>query len=366
MGWFDSLKNELIDIIEWLDDSNDTLVHRFERHDNEIKNGAQLIVRESQAAVFVDQGEYADVFTPGRHELSTSNLPILSTLKGWKYGFDSPFKSEVYFVSTKRMIDLGWGTPNPVMMRDQDFGVVRARAFGNFSIRIVEPKKFLSEVAGTNSGYKTEDIQDFLRSIIVSGFSDALAEAKIPVLDVAAKYDELSAVCNEKLKAKFNEFGLDLLDFVIENISLPEEVERMIDKRTSMGAVGENNFNSFQMGKSLEDAANNPGAGVSDAVGMGLGFGMANNLMNNQQYQNSSNGGSTPPPFNEKKYFVILNGSQNGPYPVSQIKEYIKQGNVNRDTMVWAEGMANWDQAGKIGEFSSDFGAMPPPPPPMS
>lgn len=363
MGWLSGLRGELIDIVEWIDESNDTIVKRFERHDNEIKNGAQLIVRESQYAVFVDQGKFADVFEPGHYELKTENLPVLSTLKGWKYGFDSPFKAEVYFLSAKRLIALGWGTPNPIMMRDQDFGIVRIRSFGNFSIKVKEPKLFLTEISGTNVEYKTEEVQDFLRSYINSIYADTLAEAKIPVLDLATQYEELGQLVSQRLESKFAQVGVELLDFVIENISLPEEVEEMIDNRSSMGAVGATNFNQFQVGKSIEDAANNPSGGASDGIGMGMGFGMANNLMS-QQSQPPSTGGSTPPPLGGNKvYHVAVNGQQHGPYPLADMLNYIKEGRIAADTKVWCEGMSGWEDAAKVSDFSSAFGggSMPPP-----
>lgn len=364
MGWLDSIRGEFIDIIEWLDESSDTIVSRFERHDNEIKNGAQLIVRESQSAVFVNLGKYADVFHPGQYQLTTQNLPILSTLMGWKYGFDSPFKAEVYFVSTKRLIDLGWGTPNPIMMRDNDFGVVRVRSFGNFSIRVTDPKTFLSEVAGTNATYRKSDIQDYLRSFIVGAFADMLGEAKIPVLDLAAQYEELGRLCSTKLSEKFSQLGLELLDFVVENISLPEEVERAIDKRTSMGAVGVSDFTKFQSGIAMEDAANNPSGGASEGIGMGMGFGMANSMIHNQQQP--LGGAGTPPPIgNTKTYFVYLNGNQEGPFPASQIHDYIQKRVISRETMLWTNGMANWQKAEELSDFTHDFGNTPPPPPPM-
>ncbi len=364
MGWFNNLGSELIDIIEWIDESNDTIVKRFERHDNEIKNGAQLIVRESQYAVFVEQGKFADVFTPGRYELKTENLPVLSTLKGWKYGFDSPFKAEVYFLSAKRLINLGWGTPNPIMMRDQDFGIVRVRSFGNFSIRIKDPKLFLSEISGTNDIYKTEEVQDYLRSHIISTYTDSLAEAKIPVLDLATQYEELGQLVSQRLETKIHKVGVELLDFVIENISLPDDVEEMIDNRSGMGAVGSTNFNQFQVGKSIEDAANNPEGSASSGIGMGLGFGMANNLMSQQQPPQPTQN-TSPPPIGGTgvAYHVAINGQQHGPYSVADILSYIKEGRILADTKVWCEGMPGWTDAAQVGELSSAFGGGSAPPP---
>jgi membrane protease subunit (stomatin/prohibitin family) len=191
MGLFNKLKGEFIDVIEWTDSSSDTMVYRFERYGNEIKNGAKLTVRESQAAVFINEGQLADVFKPGMYDLTTANLPVLSTLKGWKHGFESPFKAEVYFVNTKRFTDLKWGTQNPIMLRDKEFGPVRLRAFGSYSIRVTDPAVFLKEIVGTDDDFNKDEVTGQLRNIVVSRFSDALGESGIAVLDLASNYNEL-------------------------------------------------------------------------------------------------------------------------------------------------------------------------------
>src|SRR5918997_5474832 len=239
MGILDRLSpsSQFIEVIEWLDDSPNTLIYRFPVKDQEIKNGAQLIVRESQAAVFVYEGQIADQFPPGRYTIDGGNTPILSKLGAWKYGFNSPFKSEVYFVSTRQFQDLKWGTPNPVMMRDPDFGMVRLRAFGIYSIRVADPQAFLKEITGTNARFVTEDVEGQLKRTLVGGFSDALGESKIAALDLASNYDELSKFTRVKLNEEFKPYGLELTKFVIENISLPQEVEAAMDKRTSMGVT---------------------------------------------------------------------------------------------------------------------------------
>ncbi len=371
MGLFDRFKTELIDIIEWIDDSRDTMVFRFERHDNEIKNGAKLIVRESQVAVFIEQGQFADLFTPGTYTLSTENLPILSTLKGWKYGFDSPYKAEVYFVSTKRFTDMGWGTPNPVMMRDAEFGALRLRAFGNYAMRVVDAPKFLREIAGTDSNFTTEEVEDQLRSFIVSGFTDAIGEAQIPALDLASKYDEISEFCNRKITDKFDNYGLELVDFVVENISLPEEVEAMLDKKSSMNILGNNmgQFNQMQAGIAMENASNNPqGGGMSEGMGMGMGFGMAQNMaqaFNNQQQQQPQAGVGAPPPVpQETAFHAVINGAQAGPFTLGQLKTMVVNNQFTKETLVWKDGMAGWAAASTIPELTPVFGSVPPPPPP--
>ena len=277
MGILDALRSQFIEVIEWLDDSGNTLLYRFPVHGQEIKNGAQLTVRESQTAVFVFQGQIADVFSPGLYTIDGGNTPILTKLGAWKYGFNSPFKAEVYFINTKQFTDLKWGTPNPVMMRDADFGMVRLRAFGIYSIRVVEPRALIKEIAGTNAQFVTEDIEGQLKRTLVSGFSDALGEAKIAALDLASNYDELSKFTRNKLNDEFKSFGLELTKFVVENISLPAEVEAAMDKRTSMGVIGDvGRYAQFQAADAMRDAAQNPSGGASTGAGLGAGFAIGN------------------------------------------------------------------------------------------
>jgi len=279
MGILDRLSpsSQFIEVIEWLDASNNTLVYRFPVKDQEIKNGAQLIVRESQAAVFVSEGQIADLFPPGRYTVDGGNTPILSKLGAWKYGFNSPFKAEVYFVNTKQFTDLKWGTPNPIMMRDTDFGMVRLRAFGIYSIRVADPKAFIKEIAGTNAHFVTEDIEGQLKRTLVGGFSDGLGESKIAALDLASNYDELAKFTREKLNEEFKTLGLELTKFVIENISLPPEVEAAMDKRTSMGVIGDvGRYAQFQAADAMRDAAQNTGGGAGTGAGLGAGFAIGN------------------------------------------------------------------------------------------
>src|SRR6266852_873338 len=277
MGILDRLSPsaQFIEVIEWLDNTGDTMMYRFPVHDQEIKNGAQLIVRESQAAVFVHEGQIADVFGPGRFSVEGGNTPILSKLGAWKTGFNSPIKSEVYFVNTKQFTDLKWGTSNPVMMRDADFGMVRLRAFGIYSMRVADPREMIKQIAGTNARFVTEDIEGQLRRTMVSAFSDSLAESKIAALDLASNYDELSAFTRNKLNDEFKSLGLELTKFTVENISLPEEVEAAMDKRTSMGVIGDvGRYAQFQAADAMRDAAQNTGGGAA-ATGAGLGAGFA-------------------------------------------------------------------------------------------
>ncbi|MGI8470248.1 MAG: SPFH domain-containing protein [Pyrinomonadaceae bacterium] len=262
MSMFDKIKDaalhQFIEVIEWLDSTGDTILYRFPVEGQEIKNGAQLIVRESQAAVFVHEGQVADTFGPGRYTIDGGNTPILSKLGAWKYGFDSPFKSEVYFVNTKQFTDMKWGTANPVMLRDNDFGIVRLRAFGGYSMRVADPQTFIKEVAGTNARFQTEDIDTQLKRSVVTEFSDAIGEMKIPALDLAAQYKELGETIRAKINEDFKTYGLEVTKFYIENISLPPEVEEAIDKRSSMGALGNaDQYMNFQAADVLRDAAQN-------------------------------------------------------------------------------------------------------------
>ena len=299
MGILDRLNphSQFIEVIEWLDDSSNTLLYRFPVQDQEIKNGAQLIVRESQTAVFVVEGQIADLFPPGRYTVDGGNTPILTKLGAWKYGFNSPFKAEVYFVNTKQFTDLKWGTSNPVMMRDADFGMVRLRAFGIYSIRVAEPRSFIKEIAGTNARFVTEDIEGQLKRTLVGGFSDALAESKIAALDLASNYDELSKFVRTKLNDDFKAFGLELTKFVIENISLPQEVEAAMDKRTSMGVIGDvGRYAQFQAADAMRDAAQNPSGGASTGAGLGAGFAIGNAMagaMTDAMKQSKGSGGSS-------------------------------------------------------------------------
>lgn len=364
--WKDFIRTELIDIVEWLDESGDTLVHRFQRHENEIKNGAQLIVRPSQAAVFVDQGQIADVFGPGRVELRTQNIPILSTLRGWKYGFDSPFKAEVYFVSTRQYTDQKWGTKNPIMLRDPEFGPVRLRAFGTYAFRVSEPAKFVAQIAGTNARFTVDGINDQLRNVLVSRFTDALGEERIPALDLAARYDEIGAALQQKLGTELAEYGLELTKFLIENISLPEEVERALDKRSSMGVIGNlGAYTQFQAANALESAAKTPNSGAGQGMGLGMGFAMAQQMaqaMNPNAQPGAAPSPAGPPPLpGAAAFYVAINGQQTGPHAPDALRQHVAGGTLTPDSLVWREGMAAWAKAADVPEVAALFPATPPP-----
>ena len=293
MGLMDFIKNELIEIIEWVEQDPQMVMYKFQDKGNNIKYGAQLTVRESQMAIIVNEGQIADVFAPGRHELVTANVPILTTLKGWKYGFESPFKVDIYFVSTKQFTNLKWGTPNPVMMRDPEFKQVRVKAFGTYFIKVKDPKLFFKEYAGTYPVLTIDNIEDHMRDIVSPKFAEALGEAKVAVLDMVSNYTELGTVIAPILQKDFDPFGIELTKFQITSTTLPEEVLAFYDKMTSMNMVGDmNKFAQFQSANAIEDAANNPGgaagAGVGIGAGIGLGNMMAQNMMNAQANQNGA------------------------------------------------------------------------------
>jgi membrane protease subunit (stomatin/prohibitin family) len=361
MSLWEKIKGEFIDIIQWTDDTQDTMVYRFERYGNQIKNGAQLTVRESQVAVFVNEGQIADVFQPGMHTLTTENMPILSTLKGWKYGFNSPFVAEVYFVNTKRFTDLKWGTMNPIMMRDQDFGIVRVRAFGSYTISVKDATLFLKNVVGTDGEFTKDEIVNQIRNVIVSRFSDVIGNAKIPVLDLAGKYGEMGNFLVEQVQPSVDEYGLQLHQMLIENISLPPEVEEAIDKRSSMGAVGNlDNYMKYQAAQGIGEG----GGTMGDAMGAGIGFAMAGQMA--QQMANQQAGAGAPPPVpTETSYFVAVNGAQTGPFTLTQLAQQAGDGTLVKESLVWKAGMPAWTAAGQVPELESVFGAVPPPLPPQ-
>ena len=364
MGLWDKIKGELIDIIEWLDDSNDTLVYRFERYGNEIKYDAKLIVRESQAGVFINEGQLADVFPPGTYSLTTQNLPILTTLKGWKHGFESPFKAEVYFVSTRQFTDLKWGTKNPVMLRDPEFGPLRVRAFGTYAIRVKEPARFLREVVGTSGHFTTDGITDQLRNLVVTRFTDKVAESKLAVLDMAANYNELGDFVLERIQPEFEGYGLELTKLLVENISLPPAVEEALDKRTSMGVIGNlGAYTQYQAAQAMEKAADAPGGMAGAGMGMGMGFAMAQQV--GQSMMQPQTGPGTPPPIPQQVvYHVAVEGKQVGPYDLQTLQQQARQGTLTRDSLVWAPGMGQWQKAGDVDALQPIFTTLPPPLPP--
>ena len=368
MGLFSKIRAEFIDIIEWLDDSNNTLVYRFERYQNEIKMGAKLTVREGQAAVFINEGQLADVFTPGMYTLSTENMPILSTLKGWKYGFNSPFKAEVYFVSTRNITDQKWGTKNPVTLSDDRFGMIELRAFGTYVIKVKDAPVFIREIVGTDGHFTTDEIAEQLRSMVVTRFTDAIGEANFPVEAYAGNINELSELVHQILGSEFEKYGIELTKFLIENVSMPEEVKKEIFELSRLNKIDLQKLAQYKAAQAMEKAAENDSGTAGAGMGMGMGFAMANQMgaaMGQPQQQQTSPQQQTPPPPppipKPVSFFLAINGQQAGPYDTAALKTMISQNQFTKETLVWKEGMANWTPAAQVPELISLFGSTPPP-----
>lgn len=362
---FDFLKGEFIDVISWLDDTRDTMVWRFERRGNAIKYGAKLTVREGQAAVFVHEGQLADVFGPGLYMLETNNMPIMTTLQHWDHGFDSPFKSEVYFVNTTRFNDQKWGTKNPIMARDPEFGPVRLRAFGSYSMRVADPGKFLKEIVGTDGEFTSDEVSNQVRNVIVQEASQVLAKSGIPVLDMAGNTGDLGRIITQAIGPKIAEYGLAIPEFYIENISLPEEVEKVLDKRTSMGVAGD--LHKY-MQLNAAEALDNPGSGAGAMMGAGMAAGMGAAMAQNAGPWGAAPSAAAappppPPPPAAKAWHVAENGATKGPFTEADLSGMAAGGSLTRASMVWTAGQDGWKPAGET-ELARLFAMVPPPPPP--
>ena len=365
------LTGELIDIVGWLDDSNNTLVYRFERMNNEIKYGAKLTVREGQMAVFINEGQLADVFKPGMYTLTTQNLPILSTLKGWKYGFESPFKAEVYFVSTRKFTDMKWGTPGPATMRDSEFGIVRATAFGIYTIRVKDPGIFIKDISGTDGRFTTEQIQENLRGKIGLRIKEVMPELGLSIVDLEAKVTQMGTMLRERIAPDFEGMGLELCEVQVQDVGLPEEVEKAIDKRGAMAAVGNlQAYTQYETASAIRDAATTPNSAAGAGLGLGAGIAMGGAMAGQMGAAMGAGAagmgaGAVPPPLPAASaYHVAINGQQSGPFDLSTLQGHATGGTFKRDSLVWKAGMAQWLKAGEIPELSSVFAAVPPPVPP--
>lgn len=375
MVW-DIISGQFIDVIEWLSDDRETLVYRFERHGNEIKYGAKLTVREAQSAVFVHEGQLADVFTPGLYQLETNNMPVMTTLQHWDHGFKSPFKSEIYFVATHRVTNLKWGTKNPIMVRDPEFGPVRLRAFGTYAIRVKDPARFLVEIVGTDGHFTSDEITYQIRNIIVQETSRALATSQIPVLDMAGNTRELGTIIAEEIAPKIAAYGLEIPELYIENISLPPQVEQAMDKRSAMGVIGDlGRYRDFQTSEAMLAAAQNTAPG-GNAMGAGIGMGMG--LAMAQSYAPQTVQGPwgpspapqaaaaapPPPPPVEHVWHIAEAGKTHGPYSKARLGRMAQEQSLTRETLVWTAGQDGWKPAGDVDELAQLFTVMPPPPPP--
>lgn len=373
---FNFLKGQFIDVIEWMDDSRDTLVWRFERYGNNIMMGAKLTVREGQAAVFIHEGQMADVFGPGLYELETNNMPLMTALQHWDHGFDSPFKSEIYFVNTRRFPGLKWGTQNPIMLRDPEFGPIRLRAFGSYTIRVQDPAQFMTEIVGTDGEFTEDEISGQIRNIVVQKVSAALAGSGIPALDMAANTQQLSDIVAQAIEPTLVDYGLSMPELYIENISLPDEVEKVLDQRTSMGIAGDlNKYTQFSAAQAMQTAAASGGdSSMGAGLGMGMGMGMAQTMAN--AMSGGMGGGNAapqpaaavppPPPPAAASWHVAENGQTTGPFSTAQLSQMMGQGQFGTEHFVWTAGQDGWKKAGEVPALASLFASMPPPPPPMS
>lgn len=409
MGLMDFIRGEFIDVIEWVDETNDTLLWKFPRFQNAIKNGAQLTVRESQMAVFMDEGKFADIYGPGRYTLTTQNMPLLTTLRSWKHGFNSPFKVDVIFVNTKQFINQKWGTKQPILLRDPEFGPIRVRAFGSFAFRVDEdPKTLITEIAGTNPEFTAEEISSQIRNFIVTRFTDAVGESKLPVLDMASNLNEYSEKIQEILKPSVSQYGLKLTTFLVENISLPEAVQEALDRRTSLGIIGKENMGAYtqmQFADSMGKGGGEMGAAAQMAqsmMGMGMGMSMAGQMAGafgqqqqpqyqQQQYQQPQyqqpqyqqpygqpqqpqmGGAPVPPPMPGAvpppmpgampalAVHVAINGGQQGPFDFAQLQQMVQAGQLTPTTMVWMAGLAQWTPASGVPALAMLFQPTPPP-----
>ncbi len=364
MSFWNKLKGELIDIIEFLDNTQDTIVYRFERHNNEIKNNAKLIVREGQTAVFVNEGQIADTFSPGTYNLNTQNLPILSTLQGWKYGFNSPFKAEVYFVGTKNFIDQKWGTKNAVILNDNRFGMVEIRAFGIYSFKVTDAPVFIREIVGTNQMFTTENIKEQLKSIIVTRFSDATGESNLPVETYAANLNELSEAIFGYMKDDFAAYGIEVTKFLVENISMPDEVKKEIFELSRLDKIDLDKLTKMKAAKAMEAAAENPSGTAGMGIGLGAGMAMANQMTQAManQVNNSQNTQQTPPPIpGASAYYVAIGGQQSGPFNKSGLAELVEKQILTKESLVWRQGLSEWVPAGGQSDLQDLWTTTPPP-----
>ncbi|WP_292288222.1 SPFH domain-containing protein [Marivita sp.] len=373
MPIFDFLSGQFIDVIEWTDNTRDTMVWRFEREGHEIKYGAKLTVREGQAAVFVHEGQLADVFTPGLYMLETNNMPILTSLQHWDHGFRSPFKSEVYYVNTTRFQDLKWGTKNPIICRDPEFGPVRLRSFGTYSVRVTDAAKFLVEIVGTDGEFTMDEISYQIRNIIVQEFSRTIARSGIPVLDMAANTRELGQLLAKEIAPTLAEYGLELPELYIENISLPPAVEDVLDKRSSMGVIG--NLTEYVQFQAAEALGKDGGGAAAIQAGLGAGLGMQigqaaaaktgpwGAAPQAQDAARASQQMPPPPPPVEHVWHVAENGETKGPYSKAAMGRMAREGNLIRDSYVWTPGQDGWKKAEDVMELAQLFTVMPPPPP---
>ncbi len=365
------MSRRIFDIIEFVDEKKEEIVHRFpERGSGDFRIGSQLIVRESQTAIFFRDGKALDAFGPGRHTITTANVPFLADLIGKAFSGQSPFTAEVYFVTTRELQDMKWGTPQPITIRDPELGMARVTGYGKYAIQITDPQLFVAKVVGTQNLYSTRDIEGFFRSIILTKITDLIGEMKKSIIDLAAFVEELSAGVRAKAAEEFASRGVTLNSLYIDSISPTEETAKAIDARAAMGAIGNMQaYMQYQSAQAIRDAAQNPGAGgqgMNLATGIALG-GAAGQMLGQsmQQQQQMAQAPAAPPPLPQAASFhVAIGGQQAGPYDMATLQQYVQSGQITRDTLVWKAGMAAWTKAGDVADLSSLFGSVPPPLPP--
>lgn len=362
MGLSKLVSNEFVDIIEWLQGDDDTMVYRFPRYRNEIKYGAKLTVREGQTAIFVNEGKIADVFPPGIYELKTANLPLLSTLQHWQHGFESPFKAEVYFFNTTNFLDQKWGTKQPVMINDEHFGIVRLRAFGTYTLRVDHAETLLKVLVGTDGNFEIDEINGQITHSIATKFPEVLASSQIGVMELPVRYSELADNLKHLLSPEVKKYGLVIGDIFVESVSLPENVQKMLDEKTNMNIIGSdiNKYTQMQAAKGMADSS---GASMADAgVGMAMGMEMGRQLsqsMREQPPTSTQVSASTTPPPLEKTYYLMILGNRQGPMSISDVYDKLKSGEADAHTLIWRKGMGEWQSIENTPDI--DLSHLPPP-----
>lgn len=363
------MARRIFDVIEYVDEGKGEMVHRFpERGSGDFRIGSQLIVRESQAAIFFRDGKALDVFGPGRHTLTTANIPFVADLIGKAFSGQTPFTAEVYFVTTRELTDMKWGTPQPITIRDPELGMARVTGYGTYAIQVTDPQLFVAKIVGTQNLFATSDIQGFFRSMILTKMIDLIGEMKKSVIDMAAFVEELAAGVRAKAAEEFAARGVTLNSFYVESISPTEETAKAIDARAAMGAIGNMQaYMQYQGAQALREAAQNPGAGgqgMNLATGIALG-GAAGQMLGQSMQQQQQQGGGAPPPLPAAAaYHVAIGGQQAGPYDMATLQQYVQSGQITRETLVWKSGMAQWVKASDVPDLAGLFGTTPPPLPP--
>lgn len=387
MGIFNRFSGEFVDIIEWTQTDSDTMVYRFPRYKNEIKYGAKLTVREGQTAILVNEGKVADVFPPGIYELQTANLPILSTLQNWHHGFESPFKAEVYFFNTTDFLDLKWGTKQPVTLSDAQFGIVRLRAFGSYTMRISNAEVFLRKLVGTDGNFEITEVSNQLTNAIVTRFPEVLAESDSGLLELPAKYSELATTVEQLVEPEFAQYGLDIGKVYIESISLPDDVQKVLDEKTGMNIIGDsmNDYTKFQAAQGMKNADNSGSSMASAGIGMAMGMEMGKDMVREMQSQPAQPAATQPqspqqsqtaettvapeqpkqaPPPSPPIYYLMVLGERLGPMTLEDVYRKLEQGEVSKQTLIWRQGMVEWQSI--VSSAEVDLSHIPPPPPPRS